>query len=236
MNDWTQDVLGRLSEVNEASQALELIHVAARHLGFESCAYGLRVLFPFTRFEARMLSTYDAQWNRRYLEQGYLGIDPTAIHGSRSRAPIIWCDDVFRDTPQMWDEARSFGLRVGWAQSVFDADGRVGMLSLARSSEPLTAAELRTKDPLLQWLASTAHRVLSPRLGESPWLELAPLTSREVEVMRWTADGKTSEEIAIILDISERTVNFHVRNVMAKLHANNKSSAVALSSRLGVLS
>lgn len=54
--------------------------------------------------------------------------------------------------------------------------------------------------------------------------------------MRWTADGKTSEEIAIILDISERTVNFHVRNVMAKLHANNKSSAVALSSRLGVLS
>lgn len=235
MNDWTQDVLGQLSEASEPSQVLEQIRVAAGHLGFEQCAYGLRIFVPFTRPKTLMLSTYDERWNRRYLDAGYLQIDPTVAHGVRSRAPVIWSDEVFRGAPQMWDEARSFGLRIGWAQSVFEADARVGMLSLARSCEPLTAAEMRAKDPLLQWLVSTAHRALSPYLGESPLDGLEPLTSRQVEVLRWTADGKTSEEIAEILGVSKPTVNYHIRNAIAKLRANNKNSAVARSSRLGVL-
>lgn len=235
MNDWTQDVLGRLTEVSEPSQVLEQISAAARCLGFEHCAYGLRVFVPFTRPETLMLSTYDERWNHRYLDAGYLEIDPTVLHGVRSRAPMIWSDELFRGAARMWDEARSFGLRVGWAQSVFEADARVGMLSLARSSEPLTAAEMRAKDPLLQWLVSTAHQAFSRCLGTSPLALLEPLTGRQVEVLRWTADGKTSDEIAQILDISKRTVNFHIRNASTRLHANNKNSAVALASRLGIL-
>lgn len=235
MNDWTEDVLGRLTEANEPSQVLEQISAAARHLGFEQCAYGLRIFVPFTRPQTLMLSTYDERWNHRYLDAGYLKVDPTVAHGVRSRTPLVWSNEVFRDTPRMWDEARSFGLRVGWAQSVFEADARVGMLSLARSSESLTAAEMRAKDPLLQWLVNTAHQALSHCLGESPLAKLEPLTSRQVEVLRWTADGKTSDEIADILGISKPTVNFHIRNAIARLRANNKNSAVARSSRLGVL-
>jgi LuxR family transcriptional regulator len=54
-------------------------------------------------------------------------------------------------------------------------------------------------------------------------------------VLRWTADGKTSEEIAAILAISARTVDFHIRNAIANLRVNNRSSAIARSSRLGIL-
>ncbi|RST50038.1 autoinducer binding domain-containing protein [Variovorax sp. MHTC-1] len=235
MTEWTQHVLARLTEVSDVSEAFEQISLAARHLGFEHCAYGLRVPVPFTRPKTRMLSTYDEGWNRRYLDAGYLQVDPTVAHGVRSLQPVIWSDQVFRQTPQMWAEARSFGLRVGWAQSIFEADGRVGMLSLARSSEQLTDAEVLSHDPLLKWLVNTAHCALSHYLGESPLSELEPLTSRQVEVMRWTADGKSSEEVAAILGLSRPTVNFHIRNAIAKLRANNKNSAVARSSRLGLL-
>ncbi|MBT2337132.1 LuxR family transcriptional regulator [Variovorax paradoxus] len=235
MNDWIQDVLGQLAESSKPSEVLEQVSAAARHLGFEHCAYGLRIFVPFTRPRTWMLTTYDERWNQRYREAEYLQIDPTVTHGVRSLAPVIWSDAVFRGTQQMWEEARSFGLRIGWAQSVFEADGRVGMLSLARSSEPLTVAEMRTKDPMLQWLVNTAHREFSRCLGVSPLAEIEPLTSRQVEVLRWTADGKTSEEIATILGISKPTVNFHIRNAIVKMRANNKNSAVARSSRLGIL-
>lgn len=235
MNDWTQEVLGHLIEASEPSQVLEQVSAAARHLGFEQCAYGLRTFLPFTRPKTRMLSTYDARWNHRYLEAGYLQIDPTIAHGVRSAAPVIWSDQVFRRTPQMWDEARSFGLCIGWAQSVFEPDARIGMLSLARSSEPLTAAEMRAKDPWLQWLVNTAHHALMDHLGGSPLAGIEPLTRRQLEVLRWTADGKTSAEIAVILGMSKSTVNYHLRNAIARLHANNKNSAVALSARLGLL-
>jgi DNA-binding CsgD family transcriptional regulator len=43
-------------------------------------------------------------------------------------------------------------------------------------------------------------------------------TSREIDVMRWTADDKNPHEVSIILIISERTVNFHLN----KLGANNR--------------
>lgn len=235
MIDWTSQVLARLDEVRDASGAFEQIRLAASHLGFEHCAYGLRMPFPFTRLDIHMLNTYDQGWRQRYTEAGYLGVDPTVTHGMRSLRPVVWSDQIFAEVPQMWDEARSFGLRFGWAQSVFDADGRIGMLSLARASEPLSDAEMRAHDPLLRWLVNTAHCALSPYLGASPWSTFEPLTQRQAEVMRWTADGKTSEEVAAILGISTPTVNFHIYKAMVKLRANNKNAAVARASRLGIL-
>jgi LuxR family transcriptional regulator len=234
MNEWTQDVLGRLNEASEPSQVLAQVSVAARQLGFEHCAYGLRTLVPFTRPKTLMFSTYDERWSRRYINAGYLQVDPTVAHGVHSGTPVVWSNEIFRDAPQMWDEARSFGLRVGWAQSVFEPDARVGMLSLARSGEPLTAAEMRAKDLLFQGLVNKAHRAFCRLLG-GPLAGIEPLTKRQVEVLRWTGDGKTSNEIAAILCISKPTVDFHLKNAMAILGAATKSSAAAFASRLGLL-
>ena len=64
---------------------------------------------------------------------------------------------------------------------------------------------------------------------------IAKLSNREIAVLRWTADGKTSGEIACILNIAERTVNFHINNVIAKLNATNKTSAAVKASMLGFL-
>jgi LuxR family transcriptional regulator, quorum-sensing system regulator CviR len=54
------------------------------------------------------------------------------------------------------------------------------------------------------------------------------LSKKEIEVLSWLKEGKTSWEIATILLISERTVNFHVGNVIKKLDAKNRTHAVAI--------
>ena len=61
------------------------------------------------------------------------------------------------------------------------------------------------------------------------------LTSREVEVLRWTAFGKTSKETSEILNISINTVNFHIKNTMSKLGTVNRASTVASAIKIGVL-
>lgn len=53
------------------------------------------------------------------------------------------------------------------------------------------------------------------------------LTSREREVLHWLCRGKTSWDIASILRISERTVNFHVGNIMQKLDVSSRVHAVS---------
>lgn len=207
----------------------------ARALGFEYCAYGLQVPWPLTRPHTHMFSNYPKAWRARYAEQQYLRIDPTVHHARTSLAPAIWSHRLFAHTPALWQEAQDVGLRIGWVQGVRDV-GHNGMLTLARSAEPLSAAELREKAPQVLWLAHAAHDTMSRLLPSVIAIEgPASLTERETEILRWTGDGKSAGEIATILEISERTVHFHIQNVMAKLGAVNKTAAVAQAVALGLL-
>jgi len=54
------------------------------------------------------------------------------------------------------------------------------------------------------------------------------LTPREQACMSWVAVGKTSREIAAILNISARTVDYHINNACSKLLVNNRHSAVTM--------
>ena len=61
------------------------------------------------------------------------------------------------------------------------------------------------------------------------------LTSREVEVMTWTAHGKTRGEISTILSISEETVKYYTENACCKLKAVNKTHAASKAIALGLI-
>ena len=60
------------------------------------------------------------------------------------------------------------------------------------------------------------------------------MTPREVEILRWTREGKTAWGVGAILGVAEATVNFHLRNIFRKLGASSKHQAVlkALKMRL----
>ncbi len=55
----------------------------------------------------------------------------------------------------------------------------------------------------------------------------SPLTARESECLRWVGEGKTDMEVGKILDISPRTVRFHIGNAKAKLGVATRIQAVA---------
>jgi transcriptional regulator EpsA len=59
----------------------------------------------------------------------------------------------------------------------------------------------------------------------------APLSTRELDILRWVAAGKTNQEIAEVLFISPFTVKNHVQNILKKLKVKNRMQAAALSQR-----
>lgn len=61
------------------------------------------------------------------------------------------------------------------------------------------------------------------------------LTAREREVLQLVTQGSTNREIAAELEVSEHTVNFHVRNILQKLHLKNRAQAVAYAVRTGLV-
>ena len=61
------------------------------------------------------------------------------------------------------------------------------------------------------------------------------LTARQKEVLHWVAKGLLNKEIADQLHISERTVKFHVSDILGKLGAGNRTEATAIATRRGLI-
>jgi LuxR family quorum-sensing system transcriptional regulator SolR len=236
MDTWQENQLHALEGIQSEQQLFKAILSLGRELGFDLCAYGLRMPFPLSTPKIVMFNNYSAEWQTQYQVKNYLATDPTVHHAMRSSLPVLWTDDLFSPAQAFWEEARSFGLRYGRAQSIREENGIVGMLTLVRSDEPITETELDAKGVKMAWLTEVAHigmsRCLTPKL--MPEAD-AKLSNREVAVLRWTADGKTSGEISSILNIAERTVNFHIYNAITKLNATNKISATVKAAMLGFL-
>ena len=71
--------------------------------------------------------------------------------------------------------------------------------------------------------------------GEDREEGFAKLTEREMDVMNLLAQGKMNKEIAVELVISERTVKFHVSSILGKLGAGNRTEAVTIAARKGLV-
>jgi len=236
MDGWREAQFQALLNAKSAEDLFAVLSRTAHELGFDYCAYGMRVPVPVTRPKVYLRNNYPVEWQRRYAQAGYLAIDPTVAHGVRSVMPLVWSDEVFTACRDFWEDARGHGLRVGWAQSCYNAKGVGTMMTFARSHDDLSGAELEARSAQMSWLVHAAHETLCPIVLATVAPEAGVgLSSREIEVLRWTAEGKTSGEIGTIMSIAERTVNFHVNNSVVKLGASNKTAATIKAAMLGLL-
>ena len=210
----------------------EVLSRAAQSIGFEHCSYGFRLPVPVAQPKTIILSNYTDAWHSRYLSENYVAIDPTVAHGLNSVLPLQWSTQVFDECPDFWEDAAAHGLRSGWAQSCCGRTGAVGMLTLAHSAHSLPT-QAKASDMMM--LNQMAHERFSQLQSEQAAWVPVPLNSREVEVLRWTADGKTAGEVADILNLTERTVTFHMGQAMGKLNVPNKVAAVVRAAALGLI-
>lgn len=58
------------------------------------------------------------------------------------------------------------------------------------------------------------------------FVESAPLTPREIEILRLIADGEGNKTIAQLLEISQHTVKFHISSIFQKLRVSSRTEAV----------
>ncbi len=230
--EWLRD----FADAKTEAALLELLAKAARELGFDYCALGMRLPLPFSNPRTIMFNNYPQAWQQRYQSEQYLRIDPTVAQGLSSTRPMLWSETLFASSRPLWEDARAHGLQVGWAQPTHDLKGVASLLTFARSGEPIVRSEFQAKAHRMHWLAQAAHAALADIQAARPEGAAAiKLTEREIEVLRWAADGKTASESAEILAISERTVIFHIDNALRKLGAANKTAGVLKAAMLRLI-
>jgi two-component system NarL family response regulator len=61
------------------------------------------------------------------------------------------------------------------------------------------------------------------------------LTAREVDVLKLVSQGLRNKEIASALDLSEATIQVHVKNILAKFNVNDRTAAISVALRRGII-
>jgi DNA-binding CsgD family transcriptional regulator len=165
--------------------------------------------------------------------------DPVMQHCKRQTVPIIWNQSTYLagNAVDLWECQAQYGYRNGIAMALHMPEGRHFIFGVDRDQAlPTGGTELTRMVADLQLFAvhaqDTAMRVL---ISEPLRPELPSLTPRELEVLKWTMDGKTASEVADILAITERTVVSHLQNAMQKLGCSSKHQAVLKALRLGLV-
>lgn len=74
-----------------------------------------------------------------------------------------------------------------------------------------------------------------PESEQKQAAEVDPLTAREIEVLEQVVTGATNKEIAETLRITENTVKIHLRNILEKLHVQNRIQAAIHAVREGIV-
>lgn len=214
------------------------VRAQGQRLGFDSFVYALRVPTNFSNAQVIMVDGYPEGWVRRYFEQAYFEVDPVMAWCLRSILPLRWSDLVLEpgsSAGRMMREAAAFGLRDGVTMPVHSPRGELGILSFALDAPPDRARAIAGAAlPCVQLLASHLHEAVRRLSGVGD--EADPgLTARERECLSLAADGKTSWEIARILAVTEKTVNFHLTNATQKLRAVSRQHGIGKAALQGLL-
>jgi DNA-binding NarL/FixJ family response regulator len=118
----------------------------------------------------------------------------------------------------------------GYLLKNLDADHFFELLSNVAQGEPAISPDLaqRILNEFAQRKASATH---SGSNADGP----ERLTDRQLEVLQQVVGGNTYREIAATLSITERTVKYHMREILQKLHLQNKAQVIAYALRTGLV-
>ena len=118
--------------------------------------------------------------------------------------------------------SRDFGLNEGFVIPIVRNVGTMAGITMAGERPDFEPRAKRA----MHLIGLYAHAKAASLLGSQGKLQNGELTEGEREVLTWTASGKSSWEISVILNMSEAGVVWRLKRAMAKLNASNKTQAV----------
>ncbi|MDM9626057.1 LuxR C-terminal-related transcriptional regulator [Rhizobium sp. S152] len=211
-----------------ANDADEYLGEMARSIGFD---YYLLSSFPRGDRTGFLANRLASNWPGKLLafyEQADVFYCSGMVTKLKSTIMPVFCDGVpFEGTSasrrgaKVTEFMRLNGLKSTLAFTLHDADRRQYIFAFSGerklpSREEASAQIVRA----IEFLETFGHNNPVEQPAEN-------LSGREVECLRWSAAGKSSEEIAIILELSSHTVVGYLKSAMRKLDSVNRMQAVA---------
>lgn len=186
-------------------------------------------------------TNYSHDWIEHYDEQDYLFVDPILKTSWSTCCPFRWDqldegENLSRQEKEMLGDARAAGLKSGITIPLHGPEQGLAALSLTSemSSEALDACWHECRVDLFTVAAYTHETILEAATRPSEGADVH-LSSRELECLKWTSEGKTTWEVSKILNLSQDTTRFYLREATRKFGVHSKHHAVVKAIAAGLI-
>jgi DNA-binding CsgD family transcriptional regulator len=245
------DVFARLAQLAEGKSAGEVWDQAADYfagLGFARCNYG------FTRFhgersvgdpdDALFLTTCDASYAQFYFRNGFFARTPAFrwAQNNTGACTWTWVRKAFQEGRLSAEEADTVrqnaamgivaGISVSFPETSSRARGALGLIAdPGITAEDVDALFCKKRDEIMA-VANMMHL----RIIQLPFASRRrPLTERQREALEWVADGKTSQDVAMLMNVSAAMVEKHLRLARESLSVDTTTQAVAKAALMNLI-
>ncbi|SIR40183.1 Autoinducer binding domain-containing protein [Paracoccus thiocyanatus] len=227
------DAIAGILAAEEIDQVARFIHQASAALGFAT----FNISYYKSRVEDFMTQPDISSWSSSdvdsYVDSGFLGRDPLLHYVKGNKAPLFWNQDFIRRS-QVHDYADMIVERniLGGATVPLPAPrGKFSAITFL-SLQALPAAPSQCAE-----LAKVIGHVSLAKLSQFDNLslerpsqagKLKQLTGKQIEVLKWLSTGKTNHEIAGIMGLPRRQIDYHVSEILQKLGVATRVQAATI--------
>jgi len=183
------------------------------------------------------ISSWPPELIAEYDRLGLLRNSPIMASLRKQITPLVFdLDEVNKarpgeETSKVNSLFTRFDVTMGVYFPVHDNNSLRHAVSFLGDREPLSVEDLSTLSMFSTMLIEQISKISAVDHAAK-----SVLNDREVEILQWTAEGKTSPEIARITGLSEHTVNHYATIATKKLGCSNRTQAVVYAIRLGLFS
>lgn len=174
-------------------------------------------------------------WKEIYEEERYFNYDPVFQHAATGDRPIVWSTckaqtALTKDARRVFSEAAAFDLTDGYIMPIRGFGDMPGAVTFG-GLDPDLSSDAQMSLFMLGAYAYEGLRRLNEKFRQVPPI----LTKRELEILRWSADGKSAWDIGKILSIGEATVRTHQAAIRRKYRVPSIIQAAVLAAWDGTL-
>ncbi len=207
------------------------------------CAYGdIRLAVDQDIPDVHLLDiSYPENYLDHYLESQYHLSDPVIAGYLATLQPVNWNRSFSIENKKLkyleMIDADSLGLRDGWTYgSVSPVSGDSAMFFLGTEEIDSSTRTKVILEYIIPFLSEAYKKILKKIPSKLLSAGNLSVTASEIEILNWLKNGKTSWEISVILNKSERVINFHINNVIKKLDAMNRTHAIVIALKNNLIS
>lgn len=241
------ELLNQIATASDAVTVWDLAVTKFASLGFARANYG------FTRFrserfnvnpdDALFLSSAGEEFHKHYFRNNFFSRTPLFRWAVENEGACTWAwvrraylrgeltEDEAATVRENIQLGITAGITVSFPMTSSRAKGALGLLADAEQDEAAVEWIFKTRGPELLAVAHMMHL----KLTQLPIPRRRPLTARQRETLEWVADGKTTQDVAAIMEVSSAMIEKHLRLAREALGVDTTAQAVAKAAMLNLI-